>query len=1027
MRLRQNFRGWKHKLRSPLVMAIMCILAAKLWAVDPRQKISQYGHTAWRIQDGFFSGAPRKITQTEDGYLWIGTANGLFRFDGASFSPWSELSTTRVLASAPVTALHGARDGSLWIGAGFSLYRWKQQQLTQLSRQDATIDEIVQAPNGSIAYTRNLLRYNDNDGELCWVVGSETPCVGPHEGMSQQEPVALMLDPSGNFWIGGDGPNLLRWRSDSTSSYHFKNLPQGIVESGIEAILLDRQNNLWLGGESSRKGFILGTFKHGLYYPFHSPETDRISDSVSKLFLDRDGSIWVGTDQHGLYRISEKRIDHFDSADGLSSDEVADIYQDHEGTIWVATSRGVDSFRDLPVVSWTNREGLIYEYVRSVLSTADGALWIANDPALQSMRNGAIKTYGQKDGLPGADIGAMLDDPKRGLWLGIGLGLYLYNGKSSRQIIASGFPNLVIGMTLGSDGSAWILNGGVAGGELFNFKDDHLTKRATFPSNELILTTAADNKGGVWVAGDKLRYFQGPQASEISGWNTSFGYARNIVLDSDNDFVWFGATKSLVGRHAGRLQAMTTANGLPCERINTLIIDAHQSLWLYMQCALVRIDHDELLRWWSHPSTQVSMTIFDGLDGFRGGKEAMDPSAARAHDGKLWFANGTFLQMIDPDHRSRNELPPPVHVEKIIADGKAYSPLDPIQFPRSTRSVEISYSGLSFVLPQRVHFRYKLEGYDTEWQQAGTRRSAFYTNLRHGRYKFDVIASNNDGVWSDTPATVPFEIAPALYQTIWFRILIGLTALAALFGLDSLRMRHATERMKARLEDRLDERGRIARELHDTLIQSVDGLMIYLQAAIEEPDPIRARSMLEKALDRADEVMGEGRERVQTLRAEAVKVEDLALALTDYAENRAREKAIRFSLTMQGLKRRLDPLARDEAFRIGREALANAFQHAGASMIEVVLEYGRSDFRLTVKDNGSGIPENLLKQGRPGHWGLAGIRERAKNIKGSLNIRSDSFLGTEISLQIPGPVAYPSRFSSIPYLPFIKKVKIGRG
>jgi signal transduction histidine kinase/ligand-binding sensor domain-containing protein len=1006
-------------------MAAMCSATGKARAINPRMQISQYGHTAWRIQDGFFSGAPKQIAQTEDGYLWIGTANGLFRFDGARFSQWSEVSTDKVLASAPVTALLGARDGSLWIGAGFNLYRWKKQQLTQVSRQDATIKSFVEGRNGSISFVRNLLRHNENDGQLCRVVGSETPCVGPHEGLSQDAPDALLLDLSGNFWIGGSGPNLIRWRSDSTSNYHIHNLPDDVTESDIKAILLDRHNAMWVGGISSRKGLTLGTFQDGQWTPFRSPETDHISDSVSKLFLDRDGSIWVGTEHHGLYRIAEQRVDHFDSADGLSANEVADIFQDHEGTIWVATSRGVDSFRDLPVASWTDREGLIYEKVRSVLSTPDGTIWIANDPSLQSIRNGTIRTLEKNDGLPGPDVGSLLDDPKRGLWVGIGAGLYLYNGSSFRQVLASGKPNLITGMALGNDGTAWILNGGVAGGDLYEFKDGHLTKRASFPSDELILTTAADGKGGVWVAGDKLRYFLGSQASEIAGWNSGFGYIREIALD--DDFVWFGATRSLVGLHGGRLQAMTTANGLPCERVNTLIMDGHRNLWLDMQCALVRIDHDELTRWWSNPTTQVSMTTFDALDGFKGGKETMRPAAARSKDGQLWFANGNFLQMIDPYRGFRNELPPPVHIEKVVADGKAYSLNDLVQFPRSTRSIEISYSGLSFVLPQRVRFRYKLQGYDSDWQDAGTRRSAFYTNLRHGQYHFDVIACNNDGVWSDAPATVVFEIPPAFYQTIWFGFLLAAAVLGALVALDSLRMRRATERMKARLEERLDERGRIARELHDTLIQSVDGLMIYLQAAIEERDLVRSRSMLVKALDRADEVLSEGRERVHTLRAEAVKVEDLALALTDYAERRAVEKAIRFSLTLLGLKRRLDPLVRDEVFRIAREALANAFLHSGSSMIEVILEYGRSGFQLTVKDNGSGIPEKLLAEGRPGHWGLAGMRERAKNVKGSLNIRSDAFIGTEIRLQIPGHVAYPSRFRSISYLPFVKKVKTGRG
>jgi signal transduction histidine kinase len=460
---------------------------------------------------------------------------------------------------------------------------------------------------------------------------------------------------------------------------------------------------------------------------------------------------------------------------------------------------------------------------------------------------------------------------------------------------------------------------------------------------------------------------------------------------------------------------MTTANGLPCDRINTLIVDKQRSLWLYAQCGLIKIERNELERWWRHPDVQVKSSMLDALDGFRGGSSSFRPAATESADGRLWFVNGSLVQMITPDHPYVNRLPPPVHIEQVTVDAKNYPPGNLIQFPKLSRNIEIKYTALSFVVPQRVRFRYKLDGYETGWQEAETRRSAFYSNLRPGTYKFLVTACNNDGVWNQAGAALNFVIPPAFYQTEWFQVLVGLIGVGLIGIIHSLRIRQATAQVQARLEERLEERGRIARELHDTLIQSVDGLMIYLQAAIDEPDKFRGHAMLEKALDRADEVLSEGRERVHSLRAEATSVQDLSQALTDYGEERAQDHAIEFSVTLVGKPRPLDPIVRDEVFLIGREALANAFQHSDAFRIEVELTYDRKGIRLQIKDDGGGIDPQIIETGRPGHWGLSGMRERASEV-GEFNIWSGPNTGTQIDLTIPARVAYPRRFIAFPLL-----------
>ena len=351
-----------------------------------------------------------------------------------------------------------------------------------------------------------------------------------------------------------------------------------------------------------------------------------------------------------------------------------------------------------------------------------------------------------------------------------------------------------------------------------------------------------------------------------------------------------------------------------------------------------------------------------------------------------------------------------MHVETIKVDDKVVAQTGGIVLNHDAKNVEIDYTAFSLSIPEREFFRYKLEGHDAEWQEPGNRRQAFYNDLRPGKYRFRVIACNNDGVWNAEGATLDFRVEPAWYQTIWFRVSCVGGFVLLLWALYQLRLQQLQRQFNMTLEARVGERNRIARDLHDTLIQSVDGLMLRIQTALTEPDPKRSRLMIEKALDSADEVMLEGRQRVTALRPEATTVKELSEALASYGQGLSEDHPATFSVALLGSPKDVDAFVRDEAYSIGREALGNAFQHADATKIEVEVTYDRRVVHMTVRDNGHGIDEQTLAGGRPGHWGLRGMRERAQIIGGKLVIRSRPGVGTEIDLEIPSDLAYEKGF-----------------
>src|ERR1700722_3820917 len=385
---------------------------------------------------------------------------------------------------------------------------------------------------------------------------------------------------------------------------------------------------------------------------------------------------------------------------------------------------------------------------------------------------------------------------------------------------------------------------------------------------------------GIWLGlytGNLGHYQRG--RFEVISYTHGDGGIRTIIVDPDGSLL--GASQGgLIAWKSGSKRTLTTRNGLPCNQIYSLIRDSFGSVWLYAECGLLEISQEQLQGWWHNPETMVKVRSFDVFDGADPSYSSFRPSASRSQDGTLWFANEDVLQMIDPDHLAMNTLPPPVHIENIIADRKSYPLKQDLSLPPRTRDLEIDYTALSFVVPQKVRFRYKLEGWDADWQNAGTRRQAFYTNLGPRRYSFHVMASNNDGVWNETGESLDFLIVPAFYQTTWFAVAVGLSISCLLSLIYLVRLQQVTAQVRARLYARLSERERIARELHDTFFQGIQGLLLRFHTAttqLKKDEP--ARKIFEAALKESDQVMLDGRELVLDLRTSATDNYELPSAL----------------------------------------------------------------------------------------------------------------------------------------------------
>jgi PAS domain S-box-containing protein len=771
-------------------------------ALDRSRQLSQYGHTAWRVEDGVFAGAPNVITQTTDGYLWIGTQAGLTRFDGVRFVSW-RAPEGKSLPSSRINSLLGARDGSLWIGTAMGLAHWRDGELINYRDPAGSIMAIIEDHAGTIWIARANI--SDTQGPLCKVTDTGLRCYGKDDGVGVPYAVTLANDSLGNVWLAG-GPMVSRWQTSSAGTYVSPGLDPAEIFNGVLALAGRPDGSLWVGLVHSGKGGGLQQLAQGAWKPFVTPEFDGSTLEVTALLLDRDSSLWVGTLNGGIYRIQGNKVDHFRSSDGLSGDAVSGLFQDREGNIWIATSRGIDNFHDLRVATFSTRQGLTADQVNSVLASRDGTVWIGTYN-LDVLRSGKITSIQPRNGLPGREMTSLLEDRAGRLWVGVDEDLSVYERGSFRKIhTRDGSPlGAVWAMTEDVDGSIWAATNTSANRHrLFRIQDLRIREELSSPQLPAINTLAPDPHGGVWLGltrGGSARLRNGQmEFFSFSGLND--GPVYGLLVNSDASIL--AATQSgLVGWKNGTLQTLTVRNGLPCNVIYGLISDRKATLWLYAACGVIAIPNTELQRWWESPNATVKSRLFDVFDGARPMSTPFQPNASRSPDGRLWFANQSVVQMIDPAHLDSNLIPPPVHVEEIIADHKSYAPRDGLRLPPLTHDLEIDYTALSFIAPQKVRFRYKLEGHDSEWQDPGARHQAFYADLRPRNYRFRVIACNNDGVWNEEGATLAFSLAAAWYQTWWFRGASLAVFLALLWALYQWRIQQV-KRQEKQLRDVID-------------------------------------------------------------------------------------------------------------------------------------------------------------------------------------------------------------------------------
>ena len=955
------------------------------------------------------------MAQTPDGYFWLGTEFGLLRFDGVRAVPWQPPSGQR-LPSTSIFSLFAERDGTLWIGTTKGLASWKDGRLTHYPE---LAGESIRAPIledhegtiwvGGLAFPP--------PGKLCAIRKGSVQCYG-EDGSLGNGVRGLYEDRAGNLWVGlREG--VWHWKPGSPKFY--SEMGPG---NGIEGLAEANDGALLFGPRTGIRRIVEGKIE-----PYSLPGIVR-DFTAARLLRDRNGSLWIGTSDAGLVHIHGGRADVLTQADGLSGDFITALLIDREGNIWVASDGGLDRFREFAVSTVSLSQGLSNASILSVLADRDGSVWLSTRRGLNRWNNGHITIFGNSRGnglLNGNYAGTLFQDSRGRIWAST-LREFGYL-ESERFIPLENVPGgPVYSIREDSSGSLWIANKDHGLIHLLQSGQVQQTPWTTMGHEDYALALAVDPlrrslwagfyKGGIaYVADDQVR------ASYSTADGLGEGRVNDLRFDPDGT-LWAATEGGLSRLKNGRFATLSSKDGLPCDSAHWVMQDDTHSVWLYMTCGLVRVARSELDAWIAAVDAGTAKpaihgTVFDSSDGVRSVEDpgGYTPHVAKASDGKLWFLPSDGASVIDPHHLPFNRLPPPVHIEQIIADRKTYSLASSgsgrLSLPALVQNLEIDYSALSLVAPEKVLFRYKLEDWDRDWEEAGTRRQAFYTHLSPGSYRFRVAACNNSGVWNEVGAALDFAVAPAYYQTAWFRLSSVAAVLALLALLYQLRLRQAARYLHIRMEERVNERTRIARDLHDTLLQSFQGVLLKFHAVtyILPDRPAEAQRTLNSAIEEARQAIAEGRDAVQGLRSSAVVTNDLGRAISTFGEGLAADQDGRnqsgFRVHVEGLPRELAPILRNEIYRIAVEALRNAFRHAGAKRIEVDICYDKRQFRMNVRDDGKGIDPQVLDQGgRAAHHGLPGMQERAQLVGGKLAIWSQPDSGTEIELIVSAAIAY---------------------
>ena len=781
-------------------VALALSFSVTLEGLDPSRAITDYGRTTW--QDDLPQNTVNDIVQTRDGYIWLGTYEGLARFDGARFTAYN-MRNTPAIRSNGVLTLFEARDGSLWFGTdggGLSVQRDGRFETFTTSEGLAgdRVYDIAEDQIGNlwIATTEGISRF----GAGRFANFDET------NGLPTSDARALEVDAEGNVWAGLDGGALCRIGSSGITIYDGHD---GLPGEAIRSLHLTPDGTLWIGTE----GGGIAQFRGNRVVDRLSKKDGLMSDFVRPIMTDRDGNVWIATNGGGLQRYHEGVIAHLTTKEGLPNDLVRSLCEDREGNIWVGTNGGgLTVIRDDKFVTWGANQGFPGEAIRAVTEGRSGEIWVGTEgQGLLRIQNGVVTTFAEASGLRNLFVRSVLEDHRGDLWVGtVGGGLYrMRQGKVVEAFtLESGLSSLLIS-ALYEDrkGRVWI---GTADRTL-HVIDDGVMRAVTLEASEPATPVSAileDREGRIWIGSDVGLYrLDGDRSTRFT---TADGLASTLVLcvlETREGDIWIGTPRGMSRFRNGRFTSYSVEDGLFHDTVLTIFEDDDGFLWTSSSRGISRIrtsDFDALDR---KEIPALRPLVFDKNDGLRSNQANghSQPAGWKGRDGRLWFATVRGLSTIDPRRIKFNLLAPPVVIEKLVVDERELRTDRPLTLPSGGEHFEIQYTALSFIAPGRVRFRYKLEGNDEGWTDAGTRRTAYFNNIPSGRYRFLVQACNNDGVWNETGAAFEFFVETPLWKRWWALALYALVAFAAVWA--AIRWRLGALKARARvLEARVAER-----------------------------------------------------------------------------------------------------------------------------------------------------------------------------------------------------------------------------
>jgi len=979
-------RPWRNSvLRLLLALPLICVAPAV--ALDPNRSLSEFGNQIWLTENGLPQNTVQAITQTRDGYLWIGTQEGLARFNGTGFVVFDKDNTPQ-FKSNDIRALLEDRTGALWISTSYGLVKRQGGAFTSFTTAeglpDNSIGPLAEGPDGTIwiATAGGLARYVNNSigafaaGEL-----------GKNDNIQ-----TLFQDRSGVLWIGSaNGLSTLKDNQTIESPAR-----QELMGRNVSAVAQDKNGRLWFGTNSGLVSF------EGTRSTTYTTANGLPDDHVNFLAADREGCVWIGT-SGGLARL---RVDAQPSVtvfEGLSSNLILSIFEDREGSLWVGTeSGGLNLLRDKKFTTFTTKQGLASDLVKSIYQDKSGAVWIGtNGGGLSVLRNGTFQSYTTKDGLSSNVVLSLYGDDKGTLWIGTPDGLsQLKDGKFKTFTVAEGLSSdLVRSIYVDRAGTVWV---GTRNG-LNQIRDGVFTTFTTRDglANDFIGAIFEDSRGSLWI-GTRAGLSE-LKAGKFKNITTRDGLSNDVItsLYEDRDgSLWIGTNGGGLNRlHDGRIVSYTTHNGLVDDVIYRILPDQQGKLWLSSPKGIFKLNVAELNDFAAGKTQSLHPVAYGTADGMltRECSGGGHPAGWQDNRGQLWFSTIKGVAMIDPANIQFNREPPPVVIEQVRIDDQPVSLSNGIRLAPGVTRLDFYYTALSFVAPDKVRFKYKLEGFDPDWIDGGTRRAAFYTNLKPGNYSFRVMAANNDGVWSEQGAAFQFYLQPRFYQTYWFYALLIILLAAVVWQLYRFRVR----RIRAQFDAVLAERTRIAREIHDNLAQEMLGISVQLEvvARTMPAGADVAKGHLDRVRLLVRHGIAEARRYVWDLRSQALENADLPTALSETARRLTGGTPIEAQVQVSGIFRPLPRAVEDNLLRIAQEAINNAVGHARPEHILVDLTFAPSRVQLSVRDDGCGFDEATAASN--GHFGLIGMRERAKQIGGELRVVSAPGTGTEIVVDAP--------------------------